>query len=163
MKTESSKQTVLITGTSSGLGKTCAKYFATHGWNVIASMRQPEIDHELKLIPDVLVTALDVTEPATISKSIEMGITRFGRIDAVINNAGFGLFGVFEATPAEKVREQFEVNVFGVMKCERRRVIRSRNSFCPEEAPVDGQGRRVGEIKLHRAVCHQGCPGLEVV
>src|SRR6266404_1853249 len=115
MKTDSSKQTVLITGTSSGLGKACAKYFAAHGWNVIASMRQPNADNELKPIPEVLVTASDVTEPATISKSIEAGVTRFGRVDAVINNAGFGLFGVFEATPVEKVREQFEVNVFGVM------------------------------------------------
>jgi NAD(P)-dependent dehydrogenase (short-subunit alcohol dehydrogenase family) len=115
MKTDLSKQTVLITGTSSGFGKACAKYFAAHDWNVVASMRRPEGDNELRHVPEVLVTALDVTEPATISKSIEMGIARFGRIDAVVNNAGFGLFGVFEATPAEKIREQFEVNVFGVM------------------------------------------------
>jgi NAD(P)-dependent dehydrogenase (short-subunit alcohol dehydrogenase family) len=115
MKTDLSKPTVLITGTSSGFGKTCAKYFAARGWNVVASMRRPQGDDELRHVPEVLVTALDVTEPATISKSIEMGIARFGRIDAVVNNAGFGLFGVFEATPAEKIREQFEVNVFGVM------------------------------------------------
>jgi NAD(P)-dependent dehydrogenase (short-subunit alcohol dehydrogenase family) len=115
MKTDTSKQTVLITGTSSGLGKTCAEYFAAHGWNVVATMRQPDADNELKHLPQVLVTALDVTEPATISKSVEMGITQFGRVDAVINNAGFGLFGVFEATPIDKIREQFEVNLFGVM------------------------------------------------
>jgi NAD(P)-dependent dehydrogenase (short-subunit alcohol dehydrogenase family) len=111
----STKQTVLITGTSSGFGKTCARYFAGQGWNVIATMRQPEAEKDLPLIPDILVAKLDVTDRATISKSIEAGITRFGRIDAVINNAGFGLFGLFEATSTDKVREQFEVNVFGVM------------------------------------------------
>ncbi len=117
MKTDQSsvKQTVLITGTSSGLGKTCARHFARRGWNVIATMRQPETETELQLIPGILVTKLEVTDCATISKSIETGITRFGRIDAAINNAGFGLFGLFEATPIEKVREQFDVNVFGVM------------------------------------------------
>jgi NAD(P)-dependent dehydrogenase (short-subunit alcohol dehydrogenase family) len=109
------KQTVLITGTSSGFGKTSAKYFAARGWNVIATMRQPEAEKDLQLIPDILVTKLDVTDTATISKAVETGIARFGRIDAVINNAGFGLFGLFETTPVEKVREQFEVNLFGVM------------------------------------------------
>jgi NAD(P)-dependent dehydrogenase (short-subunit alcohol dehydrogenase family) len=51
----------------------------------------------------------------SINEAIQAGIARFGRIDALINNAGFGLFGVFEAMPREKVQEQFEVNVFGVM------------------------------------------------
>lgn len=115
MKANNAKLTVLITGTSTGFGRTCTNYFASHGWNVIATMRQPEIEKELQRIPDVLVTKLDVTDGATISDSIARGIARFGRIDAVINNAGFGLFGLFEATPVEKVREQFEVNVFGVM------------------------------------------------
>jgi len=100
----SAKQTVLITGTSSGFGKSCARYFATQGWNVIATLRQPETEKELQLIPDTLVTKLDVTDRASISNSIELGIARFGRIDAVINNAGFGLFGLFEATPIDKVR-----------------------------------------------------------
>lgn len=109
------KQTVLITGTSSGFGRACARYFAKRDWNVIATMREPKGEKELKLIPEILVTKLDVTDCATISKSIKAGIARFGRIDAVINNAGFGLFGLFEATPVNKVREQFEVNVFGVM------------------------------------------------
>jgi NAD(P)-dependent dehydrogenase (short-subunit alcohol dehydrogenase family) len=117
MKTDqlSAKQTVLITGTSSGFGKACAKYFSSHGWNVIATMREPGAEKELQLIPNLLVTKLDVTDRGTISTSIEAGISRFGRIDAVINNAGFGLFGLFEATSIEKVREQFEVNVFGAM------------------------------------------------
>src|SRR6267378_2533313 len=117
MKTDvsSTKQTVLITGASSGFGKSCARYFANQGWNVIATMRQPESEKELQLIPDTLATKLDVTDRASISNSIELGIARFGRIDALINNAGFGLIGLFEATPIDKVREQFEVNVFGVM------------------------------------------------
>ncbi len=63
----------------------------------------------------MLVTRLDVQDPASIEQVIEAGIARFGRIDALVNNAGFGLFGVFEGTPRERIMQQFEVNVFGVM------------------------------------------------
>jgi NAD(P)-dependent dehydrogenase (short-subunit alcohol dehydrogenase family) len=109
------KKTVFITGCSSGLGKATAKLFAGKGWNVIATMRRPEAEEELTKLADVLVARLDVQERDSIGTAIEAGIARFGKIDALINNAGFGLFGVFEATPREKVEEQFEVNVFGVM------------------------------------------------
>jgi NAD(P)-dependent dehydrogenase (short-subunit alcohol dehydrogenase family) len=109
------KKTVLITGTSSGFGKATAKLFAKNGWNVVATMRRPEKEKELVGLDDVLVTQLDVQDRASIAQAIEAGIARFGRIDGLINNAGFGLFGVFEATSQEKIQEQFDVNVFGVM------------------------------------------------
>ncbi|MGO9246729.1 MAG: SDR family oxidoreductase [Verrucomicrobiia bacterium] len=109
------KKTVLITGTSSGFGKVTAKLFAKNGWNVVATMRRPEEEKELVSVGDVLVTRLDVQDRDSIGQAIEAGIARFGRIDALINNAGFGLFGVFEATSREKIQEQFDVNVFGVM------------------------------------------------
>jgi NAD(P)-dependent dehydrogenase (short-subunit alcohol dehydrogenase family) len=109
------KKTVLITGTSSGLGKTAAKYFAKHGWNVVATMRAPEQEKDLAGLGDVLVTRLDVVDRESIQLAIEAGIARFGKIDALINNAGFGLYGVFEGISREKVQQQFDVNVFGVM------------------------------------------------
>jgi NAD(P)-dependent dehydrogenase (short-subunit alcohol dehydrogenase family) len=108
------KKTVLITGTSSGFGKVAAKLFAKNGWNVVATMRRPE-EKDLVGLGDVMVTRLDVQDRASITEAIEAGIVRFGKIDALVNNAGFGLFGVFEATSREKVLEQFDVNVFGVM------------------------------------------------
>ena len=64
---------------------------------------------------NVLVTRLDVQDHDSIKQAIEAGIARFGRIDALINNAGYGQYGLFEAIPREKVQEQFDVNVFGVM------------------------------------------------
>ncbi|HTJ82868.1 MAG TPA: SDR family oxidoreductase [Polyangiaceae bacterium] len=103
------KQTVLVTGASSGFGKATAELFAARDWNVVATMRNP---HDL---PGTFVTRLDVQDPASIERAVAAGIERFGRIDAVINNAGYGLFGVFEQTSDAKVREQFDVNVFGVM------------------------------------------------
>jgi len=109
------KKTVLITGTSSGFGKAAVRHFFREGWNVVATMRRPGEERELSRLPGVLVERLDVQDRATIASAIEAGIARFGRIDALINNAGFGLFGLFEATPPEKIAEQFEVNVFGVM------------------------------------------------
>jgi NAD(P)-dependent dehydrogenase (short-subunit alcohol dehydrogenase family) len=112
-------KTILITGTSSGFGKATARLFANKGWNVVATMRRPEEDREFNQLPDVLVTRLDVQDRASITAAIEAGINRFGRIDAVVNNAGFGLFGLFEATPWEKINEQFDVNVFGVMEVTR--------------------------------------------
>ena len=113
------KKTVLITGASSGLGKTAAKYFAGNGWNVVATMRSPDREKDLASLNDVLVTRLDVQDRDSISAAIEAGIARFGKIDVLINNAGFGLFGVFETISREKVQEQFDVNVFGVMEVTR--------------------------------------------
>jgi NAD(P)-dependent dehydrogenase (short-subunit alcohol dehydrogenase family) len=91
-------RTVLITGTSSGFGKTAAKLFANNGWNVVATMRRPEVEKELIGLDNILVTRLDVQDHASIATAIKAGISRFGRIDALINNAGFGLFGLFETT-----------------------------------------------------------------
>jgi NAD(P)-dependent dehydrogenase (short-subunit alcohol dehydrogenase family) len=113
------KKTILITGTSSGFGKATARHFSRLGWNVIATMRRPEEERELTQLGDVLVTRLDVQEQASITDAVNAGIARFGRIDALVNNAGFGLFGLFEATSKEKIAEQFEVNVFGVMEVTR--------------------------------------------
>jgi NAD(P)-dependent dehydrogenase (short-subunit alcohol dehydrogenase family) len=108
-------KTILITGCSSGFGKTTAKLFANNGWNVIATLRKPEAGQELSGSDNLLVTRLDVQDRDSIHRAIEDGIARFGKIDALVNNAGFGLFGLFETTPPEKIREQFDVNVFGLM------------------------------------------------
>ena len=107
----SQRKTVLITGASSGIGKASAKLFADKGWNVVATMRRPEGEST----DDRLVTRLDVEEPASINTAIADGIAKFGRIDLVVNNAGYGLTGVFESFRPEQIRQQFAVNVFGVM------------------------------------------------
>lgn len=109
------EKVVLITGASSGIGKAAVKYFAAQQWNVIASMRNPEKETELNQLENVLVVKLDVQDPQTIEQAIQSGIARFGHIDALVNNAGYGQSGVFEAVTPEQVYKQFDVNVFGVM------------------------------------------------
>jgi NAD(P)-dependent dehydrogenase (short-subunit alcohol dehydrogenase family) len=113
------KKTILITGASSGFGKTAATFFADKGWNVVATMRSPEKEKDLVGLNDVLVTRLDVQDRDSIHAAIAAGIARFRKIDALINNAGFGLFGVFETISREKIQEQFDVNVFGIMEVTR--------------------------------------------
>jgi NAD(P)-dependent dehydrogenase (short-subunit alcohol dehydrogenase family) len=108
-------QTVLITGCSTGFGEATARHFAAQGWNVVATMRRPEAGKALAELDNVLVTRLDVEDAASIESAIAEGIARFGAIDVLVNNAGYGLFGIFESTPREKILEQFAVNVFGVM------------------------------------------------
>jgi short-subunit dehydrogenase len=109
------KKVILITGASSGIGKATAQYFAAKDWNVIATMRNPEKETELNFLPNVLVTKLDVQDQDSIEAAIKGGIAQFGHIDALINNAGYGQMGIFEATTKEQMIKQFDVNVFGVM------------------------------------------------
>ncbi|MGA2603349.1 MAG: SDR family oxidoreductase [Verrucomicrobiia bacterium] len=109
------KKTALITGTSSGIGRAATNFFAGKGWNVVATMRRPTAEADWTGLDNVLVTRLDVQDLASIRQAIEAGIARFGRIDVLINNAGFGQYGLFEAISREKIQEQFDVNVFGVM------------------------------------------------
>jgi len=106
-------QTVLITGTSSGLGRATAEEFQRQGWNVVATMRRPEAETELTRLPNVLVTRLDVQDTDSIARAVHEGIERFGRIDALVNNAGFGAYGPLESTPQDVVERQFGVNVLG--------------------------------------------------
>jgi NAD(P)-dependent dehydrogenase (short-subunit alcohol dehydrogenase family) len=103
-------QTILITGCSSGFGLDTARTFLERGWRVIATMRTPRAD----LLPasaHVQVLPLDVTDAA----SIEALVARAGPVDALVNNAGVGLLGVFEGTPMAAVRGTFETNLFGAM------------------------------------------------
>ncbi len=108
-------QTVLITGSSTGIGKATAKHFRDQGWNVIATMRTPEKETELRDGGSVMLTRLDVTDAGSIQAAIEAGMRRFGRIDAVVNNAGYGLTGTFESMTLAQIRRQFDTNVFGLM------------------------------------------------
>ena len=102
--------TVLITGCSSGYGLETARYFHARGWNVIATMRTPR-EGILPQSERIRVLPLDVTEPESISAAIEAS----GPIDVLVNNAGIGVVGAFEATPMAHVRKVFETNTFGVM------------------------------------------------
>ena len=103
-------KTVLITGCSSGYGLATARHFHAKGWSVVATMRSPRSDL-FPLSPRMRVLPLDVTQPASIATALDAA----GPIDVLVNNAGIGLFGAFEATPMATTRELFETNTFGVM------------------------------------------------
>lgn len=118
MKTNTLNPTVLITGCSSGFGKASAALFLARGWNVVATMRSPKPG----LFEDndrLLVTSLDVTEPASVSEAIAKAIAQFGNVDVVVNNAGIGMFGAHEVVPDAVIRQVFETNTFGVMAMNR--------------------------------------------
>lgn len=108
-------KTVLITGSSTGIGRSTAMHFQSQGWNVIATMRTPEKERELQRLDRVLVTRLDVTDQDSINAAVQAGLDTFGSIDVLVNNAGYGAYGPLEATPMEKIRVQFETNVIGLM------------------------------------------------
>lgn len=110
-------KSVFITGTSTGIGLATAKLFFEKGWNVVATLRNPEKDTELKQLDAsrILVLKLDVTDINAIEQAVASAIARFGKIDLLINNAGYGQNGIFELTPREQVKEQMDVNVFGTL------------------------------------------------
>ena len=109
------KNTVLITGSSSGFGRAAALHFQQQGWNVIATMRSPEKETTLSALDNVLVTRLDVTDKQSISDAVNQGLQKFGKIDVLVNNAGYGAMGALEASTAEEVRSQLNVNLFGLI------------------------------------------------
>lgn len=109
------EKVVLVTGASSGIGKETAKLFQAKNWKVAATMRSPEKAEDLQKIVDLECIRLDVTDPDSIRSALEQTLEVFGRIDAVVNNAGYALFGPFEAATAEQIERQYETNVLGLM------------------------------------------------
>ncbi len=108
-------KTILITGASSGIGKVTAKLFQQKGWNVIATMRKPEDEIELNQLENILVIRLDVLDIESINNAVNKGIDKFGKIDVLLNNAGYGAYGPLEAFPRENIIRQFDTNVIGLL------------------------------------------------
>ena len=109
------KKTILITGSNSGIGKITAEYFANQDWQVIATMRNTEKAGSLKDHPNIAIYELDVTKTSSIEKARDAVINDFGKIDIVVNNAGFGCYGAFEPTTELEIDRQIAVNIKGVM------------------------------------------------
>lgn len=112
-------KTILITGASSGIGRSTAHYFRDRGWNVSASLRAPEkaatnpVDWPAG--DALLLARLDVTDPESIHKAVDETLVRFGSIDAVVNNAGYGLVGPFECSTPSQIERQLATNLVGPM------------------------------------------------
>lgn len=109
-------KTVLITGASTGIGRECAEKFAKMGWNVVATMRSPEKEKELITYSNVFLTKLDVRDSESIAAAVNAGIEKFGRIDVLINNAGYYSIGVIEAIDEEEIFRQIDTNLIGLIR-----------------------------------------------
>ncbi|KFE67311.1 SDR family oxidoreductase [Hyalangium minutum] len=109
-------KTVLITGCSRGLGRALVKHFQQKGWQVAATMRRPDAEQELHLLPHVRVYGMDVLDDASVRKTVSEAQRNCDGIDMVINNAGYGTFGPFEAASEEEIQHQFSTNLFGTMR-----------------------------------------------
>ncbi len=108
-------KTIFITGTSSGIGLATAKLFYTKGWNVVGTLRDTSQENPLKSLDPsrMLLVQMDVTDTSSIGPAIETAISKFSKVDLLVNSAGYGQSGIFEMISPEQARRQFDVNVFG--------------------------------------------------
>ena len=109
-------KTVFITGASSGIGRETAKFFQEKGWNVVATMRRPELERELIKFENVLVVQCDVTKVEIIRLAIEAAIKAFGHIDVLVNNAGYYTVGTLEEATKEQIERQLDTNLLGLIE-----------------------------------------------
>ena len=109
------QRTIFITGASTGLGKATAKLFQQKGWNVIATMRNPEKVTELTQLPNVVVLPLDVTNTEQIKTTVAKAIN-LHRVDVVFNNAGYGIVGAMEALSDDQIFKNINTNLLGVLR-----------------------------------------------
>lgn len=107
----------LITGSSSGFGRAIAQAVLDRGEKVVVTARNPQHVEDIQTkYPDrALAVQLDVTQPAQVKAAVETAIAKFGRIDVLVNNAGYGTMGALEELSDEATRRQFETNVFGAL------------------------------------------------
>ena len=106
---------ILITGASSGIGYDAAQTLARQGHKVYAAARRTELMVPLKA-DGIMPLSLDVTDEESMQRCVQSVLDKEGRIDVLVNNAGYGWFGAIETTPMEEARRQLEVNVFGLSR-----------------------------------------------
>jgi NAD(P)-dependent dehydrogenase (short-subunit alcohol dehydrogenase family) len=108
-------KTVLITGASSGIGEATAKYFLEKGWNVAATMRSPQKAGDWTKANNIICPYLDVTNVDSIESAFRETLEHFGKIDVLVNNAGYALMGPLEGVTPEQLEHQFQTNFFGLV------------------------------------------------
>jgi NAD(P)-dependent dehydrogenase (short-subunit alcohol dehydrogenase family) len=106
-------QVVLITGCSTGIGRDLAQQLGRSGYTVVATARNMQT---LEGVNVALKLPLDVTRPETIHRAVDCVLERFGRIDVLVNNAGYAVRGAVEEVPVDQAQRMFDANVFGVMR-----------------------------------------------
>ncbi len=106
---------IFITGSSSGLGRATAKLFASKGWKVIASMRDPKKERELGGISGIQLMSLDVTDADQI-ESVAEQVVGSGGVDVVFNNAGYGLAGALEGLTDDQIVRLVNTNMLGTIR-----------------------------------------------
>ena len=109
------QKTIFITGASAGLGRATAKLFASKGWKVVASMRDPKKEKELGSISGIQLMSLDVTDPRQI-ESVAEQVVASGGVDVVFNNAGYGLAGALEGLTDEQIVRLVNTNMLGTIR-----------------------------------------------
>ena len=112
---------IFITGTSTGFGKLTTTTLADAGYTVIAGMRSVDgknaaVADELSQITNVEVVEIDITQDDSVKKAIAYTLTKYGRIDVLVNNAAVSGFGLLEAYTIDQIRNMFEVNFYGVIR-----------------------------------------------
>jgi short-subunit dehydrogenase len=112
-------QVVIITGASAGIGEATARMLTRQGASVVITARRAErleaLKREFNANGRVLTVAGDITSEADRRNLVDQTLSRFGRIDALVNNAGFGQRGPIEIVPVEKIRQNFETNLFSLV------------------------------------------------
>ncbi|AHV97010.1 SDR family oxidoreductase [Paenibacillus sabinae] len=121
-KNRDSEAVAFVTGASSGFGLLTAVKLAELGCTVIATMREPSRKEELErraehsgILGRVRVMRMDVTDPAGIEETVKAVLADYGRIDVLVNNAGYAAGGFVEEVPLEAWRQQLETNFFGLV------------------------------------------------
>ena len=112
--TERGGRVVLITGCSSGIGRALAVAFAEAGLRVVATARQPEVLADIEGA-DTLVQPLDVTDRSSVEAAVSAALSWAGRVDMLVNNAGYGLIGPVAELDGDDLRRQLETNVVGAV------------------------------------------------
>lgn len=108
--------TILVTGASSGIGKATVELFAKKDWTVIATMRDPNAAKSFGWTPNIMVVPLDVTNQKTIETARRSVEKQFDSLDVLLNNAGYGLMGSIESCTEKQMMDQFDTNVFGLVR-----------------------------------------------
>jgi NAD(P)-dependent dehydrogenase (short-subunit alcohol dehydrogenase family) len=113
--TTSTARVALVTGASAGIGKAIVRRLLKDGWTVYGAARRAGQMADIRQ-EGARVLEMDVTDDASMLAGVQAVLTAEGRIDALVNNAGYGSYGAIEDVPIDEARRQFEVNVFGVAR-----------------------------------------------